>query len=95
MLHNPGSIVMLSGGSVVTLSTDAVYVLPRSGVAILSRDNACFFLQLALQHPVHLCLVLLTDLLPYKFSTANNYSFTHSCNISGHLILLDLISLII
>jgi len=87
LLYNPGSVVMLS--------TDAVSVLPRGGVAILSKDNACFCLQLASQHPIHLCLFLLTDLLPYKLSTACNYSFTHSCNIPGHLILLDLISLII
>ena len=90
-LCNPGNTVMLSRGSVVMLSTDNVSVLPRGGVAILSKDNACFSLQLALQHPKYLCLVL----LPYEFSTASNYSFTHSCNIRGHLILLDLNSLII
>jgi len=95
LLYNPGSVVMLSRGSVVMLSTDAVSVLPTGGVAILSKDNACFSLQLALQHPLYLCLVLLTDLLPYEFSTVSNYSFTHSCNIPGQLILLDLISLII
>ena len=94
-LCNPGNTVMLSRGSVVMLSTDNVSVLPRGGVAILSKDNACFSLQLALQHPKYLSLVLLTGLLPYEFSTASNYSFTHSCNIRGHLILLDLNSLII
>ena len=94
-LCNPGSIVMLSRGSVVILSTDHVFVLHTGGVAILSKDNACFSLQVALQHPIHLCLVLLTDLLPYEFFTVSNYSFTHSCNIPGHLFLLDLISLII
>ena len=64
LLHNPGSIVMLTRGSVVMLSTDAVSVLPRGGIAILSKDNARFSLQLALQHPLYLCLVLPTDLLP-------------------------------
>jgi hypothetical protein len=77
------------------LSTGIVSVLPRGCVAILYKDNVCFSLQLALQHPIHLCLFLLTDLLSYEFSTVSNYSFTHSCNIPGHLILLDLISLII
>jgi hypothetical protein len=94
-LCNPDSIVMLSRGSVVMLSTDILSVLPTGGVAILSKDNARFFLQLALQHPIYLCLVLLTDLLPYEFSTVSNYSFTHSRNIPCHFILLDVISLII
>ena len=86
---------MLSRGSAVMLSTDIVSVLPSGGVSILSKDNAYFSLQLALLHPKYLYLFLLTDLLPYEFSTASNYSFTHSCNTPGHLILLDLISLII
>jgi hypothetical protein len=95
LLCDPGNIFMLSRGSVVMSSTDIISVLPRGGVAILSKDNACFSLQLTLQHPIYLCPVLLTDILPHAFSTVTNYSFTHSCNITGHLILLYLISLII
>jgi hypothetical protein len=94
-LCNPGSTVMLSRGSVVMLPTVILSVLPWGGVSILSKDNACFSLQLTLRHPIYLCLVLLNDLLPYEFSTASNYSFNHSCNTPGHLILLDLISLMI
>lgn len=86
--------VLLCYPEAVLCYLQALYLCYLEAV-LLSKDNACFFLQLALQHPIYLCLVLLTDLLPYELSTAGNYSFTHSCNIPGHLILLDLITLII
>jgi hypothetical protein len=75
--------------------TDIVSVLSGGSVAILSKDNACFSLQLVLQHQIYICLILLTDILYYEVSTISNCSFTHLCYIPGHLILLDLINRII
>jgi hypothetical protein len=62
---------------------------------LLSSLKIMLFFQLALQDPIYLCLVLLIDLLHYEVSTVSNCSFTHSCYIPCHLILLDLINRII